>query len=186
MVQEQQPNLGIAKRKAASRLGITGDTHLPSNLEVEKALSDYQSIYYSQKQHSSMLDLMRHAYDAMSFFKPFDPLLVGLIVRGTALPNSPITLHLFTDNVESIALYLMQHKIPFHETEKKLFYSKEHSKFIPCYEITFKDQEFRLMIFSVVERRQAPLSVIDGKPMRRLDQNSVAKLIEDTLSQSDA
>ncbi len=185
MVQEQQPNLGIAKRKAASRLGVTSETNLPSNMEVEKALSDYQSLFYPQKQQTYILHLLRQAHDAMCFFKSFKPFLVGRIISGTALPDAPITLHLFVETVETIMQFLMEHAIPYQETEQKIKYSKESSKVTPCYEITFAEQEFRLMIFSLVERRQAPLSTIDGKPMRRMDLKSVANMIQCNSAESD-
>ena len=58
MAEDGIQDFGFAKRKAARQLGATETDTLPTNLEVEAALREYQSIYQDDE-HAERLFAMR-------------------------------------------------------------------------------------------------------------------------------
>ncbi|KAG1314284.1 hypothetical protein G6F62_013945 [Rhizopus arrhizus] len=90
-----------AKLKAASRLGIHDDASLPRNTEIEDALREYQRLF-SGPQHGNELQRRREAaMRALEFLHGFAPRLAGPVLEGTADANSPVQLHLHSDDPEA-------------------------------------------------------------------------------------
>ena len=56
----------------------------------------------------------------MSLLSDFDPRLVGPVLSGTATPHNDISLHLFADRPESVAIKLLEHGIPHDVIERRL------------------------------------------------------------------
>ena len=94
----------LAKRKAASRLGVR-DLHgnLPTNGEIEAALVERQRIFGGAAHDGNLRRLRGAALDAMRWFAPFEPRLVGPVLVGTATPHTDVQLHVFCDSTERIA-----------------------------------------------------------------------------------
>lgn len=172
MAQEFIEDFRIAKQKAAARLGISSQRDLPSNLEIETALQNYQRLFQKQ---DHLLELRKTAVSAMKLFKKFQPRLVGKVLVGTANPHSAINLHLFTDNPEEIAFFLIDHKMPYQLTERQY---AGISKSYPCYQFIAGNHKVTLTIFSISEIRQAPPDPVSGKPMRRATLTTVLELIK--------
>ena len=57
----------LAKRKAASRLGVFDRGEMPNNLEIEEAMSDYQRLFRADSQPQKLAELRRTAVNAMEF-----------------------------------------------------------------------------------------------------------------------
>src|SRR5690606_18320809 len=82
---------GLAKRKAAERLGATDIAVLPKNTEIEAALTTHHRLFESRTHSSALNDLRETALQAMRLLERFEPRLVGPVLSGTASAYSEIT-----------------------------------------------------------------------------------------------
>jgi hypothetical protein len=167
-----------AKRKAALRLNIPNAKHLPSNEEVEAALRDYLQLFHAQRLSTTLRHLRHIALEAMRFFQAFDPRLVGPVLSGTVTAQSVIQLHVCADTPEEIGLLLAEHHIPYEESDRRLRYGGERQRSYPIYRFTVDTATIELYVLSRESIREAPLSPIDGKPMKRAGIKELAALVQ--------
>ncbi len=172
-----------AKLKAAQRLGIHDDASLPRNREIEDALREYQRLF----QGDSQADALRHRRDAalraLDFFAPFDPRLVGPVLDGTADGNSPVHLHLYTDDAEAVPRFLEDHRIPAETRNRRVRLDRERALDCPVWLFSAEDLSFDLTVLPHAALRQAPLSNVDEKPMRRASAGQLrALLVEEEVA----
>ncbi|KPK40561.1 MAG: hypothetical protein AMJ69_01855 [Gammaproteobacteria bacterium SG8_47] len=167
----------VAKRKAAEQLGAGDSRHLPSNAEIEQALMEYQRVFHAHTQPAHLHHLREVAVDAMTFLAPFAPRLVGPVLNGSADHNSAVNLHVFCDVSEEVGLFLDAHSIPYELGERKLRLSADSSQLYPCYRFVAGDCRLELTVFPIDGQRRAPLSPVDGKPMRRASLDQVSALL---------
>ncbi len=172
-------DFALAKRKAAFHLGLNDALALPSNWEVEQALMDYQRLFQAHHQPKALEERRKLALQSMAFFAPFEPRLVGSVLSGTAGEHSDIQLHLFSDPAEDVALFLMEHRIPYQEGDKRLRIAKDAFKSYPFYRITADRIAIELIVFPRDELPHPPLSPVDGKPMRRASIEAVRRLLRE-------
>jgi len=92
---------------------------------------------------------------------------VGPVLTGTALSHSEVQLHLFTDTPEQVAIALLEHDIPYHSGERQMRYAGDRSNSYPCFVFVAGEVGFEIVAFPTDAVREAPLSPVDGKPMRR-------------------
>ena len=97
---------GLAKRKAAQRLGVREASVLPSNSEIETCVTEWQQIFEPEGHRNRLKELRCLAVDIMTFLSPFEPRLTGSVLTGAITANSPIEIHLFTDAPEEVILKL--------------------------------------------------------------------------------
>jgi len=184
MAEEGFTNHLDAKRKAAERLGIRREQEFPDNNEIEASLSHYQRLFLSQAQAEHIYNKRKTALAAMQMLASFSPRLVGPVLSGTASEHSAITLHLFTDTPEEVSWRLTELAIP-HELEARRQRQNVNSVVsYPCYRFMAGEAEVELVVFPHKELRQAPLSPLDGKPMRRADLAAVESLLTDPTALS--
>ena len=74
----------FAKRKAAERFGVTDGGMLPRNVEIEKALAEYQRLFEGANHDQSLLAQRLAALEVMEYLADFQPRLVGPVLSGTA------------------------------------------------------------------------------------------------------
>jgi hypothetical protein len=172
-----------AKRKAALRLNIPNAKHLPSNEEVEAALRDYLQLFHAQSLSTTLRHLRNIALEAMRFFQAFDPRLVGPVLSGTVTAQSAIQLHVCADTPEEIGLLLAEHHIPYDETDKRLRYGGERQHSCPTYLFTVDSATIELYVLNRESIREAPLSPVDGKPMKRASIKELTALVQRTGSE---
>lgn len=165
-----------AKRKAADRLGLGQFGTLPSNVEVEAALIEHRRIY--DDDHDASLELRRRlALEVMHEMEAFEPRLVGPLLAGTASPDAPANLHLFADSAEDISWFLTERAIDHRSFERRLRMRRDASSSFPGYRFAWQSMTVEATVFSYDGLRQAPLSPVDGKPMRRASIKKVRKLL---------
>lgn len=171
----------VAKNKAAERLGISGNTpNMPRNVEIEAALNEYLRLFHADTQPGELAALRRAACQAMRFFAPFRPRLVGPVLSGTATRDSRVSLHLFAETPEQVALHLLENRIPFDIDERRVRLKADLYRAYPVYRFDADGVAIEAIVFSHTELRQAPLSPVDGKPMRRADLAAVETLLAGT------
>lgn len=177
MVQEGIHDFQLAKSKAATQLGMPNTRNLPSNSEIEAEIMIYQRLFHADTHSTTLRQQRQIALEAMRLLTAFQPRLVGEVLQGTARANSTITLHLFVDNQEEVAFFLINKNIPYELTEKR--YRTNVVINYPCYRFMAGEQTIALVIFKLNDIRWSPPSPIDGKPMKRADIRTVENLLND-------
>ena len=166
-----------AKRKAALQLGIRPDKGLPTNLEVEQALKEYQSLFQNSDQTAQLQVMRNKALHAMRMLTHYQPRLVGPVLSGTATRHTEITIHLVSDEPEQIGLYLNEHAIPFIATEQTVKIGKLEKKDYPAFAFIADQTRILLIVFPERQKNCVPMSTITGKPIRRASISEVEKLL---------
>lgn len=168
----------LAKQKAADRLGVNGRGSLPGNAEIESAVAERLQIF-GREPHADHLRMMRTAaLSAMELLAGFTPRLVGPVLVGTADENSAVNLHVFADSAEAVAMELSDLGVRYRPFERRLKSSRNHVETYAAFEFHHSHSDIQVTVFPVDGIRQAPISPINGKPMRRVDSAAVQQLLE--------
>lgn len=170
-------DFGQAKRKAGARLGITEETGLPSNAEVQDALREHQRLFQADSQPLVLRRLREAAVEALRFFEPYDPRLVGAVLEGTADAHSAVCLHLHADDPAEVLMRLREHGIDFDQQQRRLRLDGTHDLECPVIRFDAGDASIDLTILPYARRRQAPLDRIGGGPMQRAALPAVEALL---------
>jgi hypothetical protein len=167
-----------AKRKAAERFGITDGDVLPKNTEIEAALAEYHRLFGGARHDETLAAQRNAALSAMHLLAEFDPRLVGPVLAGTATEHNDIQLHLFAERAESITIRLMDLGIDHDVVERRVRYGSDRVVAYPGVHFEFDDHVVDATVFPVDGIRQAPVSPVDGKPMRRIDADELEVLLD--------
>jgi hypothetical protein len=169
-----------AKMKAAERLGMSTRGSLPRNAEIELAVSEHLALY-GREAHSDFLFSMRETtLSVMRMLSVFTPRLVGPVLIGTADENSAINLHVFSDSAEAVAAELRSLGHRYRPYERRLKTSRGRGATPETFaglQFEFEGELVEATVFPVDGIRQAPISPIDGKPMKRANENAVRALL---------
>ncbi|MEJ2604660.1 MAG: hypothetical protein P8172_15490 [Gammaproteobacteria bacterium] len=175
-------NYRQAKVKAAERLGFRDRGALPSNAEIETALIEHHRLF-GASDHSELLDTLRRvALDVMHRLAEFRPRLVGPVLAGTAASHSAINLHLFSDAAEDVAFRLDGEQTPYQLYERRLKSRQDRLDTYPGYRFRCGEAVVEATVFPEKGLRQAPISPVDGKPMRRADTRALERLLAEAPS----
>jgi hypothetical protein len=167
----------FAKRKAAERFGVQDGSVLPRNTEIEAALAEYQRLFGGET-HAEVLQAQRYvALEAMRALRDFQPRLVGPVLAGTATEHSDVQIHVFADRAESVALQLMGRGVAYEVGERRIKMNADRVLQQPSLQVEIDAQPVEIVVFPVDGIRQAPVSPVDGKPMRRADIAEVEALV---------
>ena len=166
-----------AKMKAAERLGFATRGSLPGNGEIEQALSEHLQLFHGDSHSGLLQKLRRAALSAMDLLSAFEPRLVGSVLAGTAGIHSTVNLHVFSDSVEQVAEQLHLKQIPNELYERRLKSRRGRAETYAGYRFMYQDASIEATVFPFDGLRQAPISSIDGKPMRRADASSVQAIL---------
>jgi hypothetical protein len=177
MATEGQRNYRAAKQKAALRIGTSSRLALPSNKEVEAALRAYQG-FFGGEQHSRHLEILREtALKVMRALEPFCPRLVGPVLEGTADRHSRVSLHLFNDPPDAVAIHLEEKGLNYHQEERKIRWHDGSHRLIPLLVADADGIAIEMALFNSVDLRQSPPSPVDGKPQKRAPLSEVECLL---------
>ena len=166
-----------AKLKAAQRLGIFDDASLPRNREIEDALRQYQRLFLGEGQATEVRRRREAALRALEFFRDFDPRLVGPVLEGTADANSPVALHVHCDDADAIPRWLGEHGVPAQSRSRHLRLDREREGDYPAWLFAAEDLSFDVTVLPEHVVRQAPLSAIDERPMKRASATQLRDLL---------
>lgn len=168
----------VAKRKAAERFGVTDSAVLPKNIEIETALAEYQRLFGGDSHVESLYAQRTAALEAMRQLVEFEPRLVGAVLSGTATEHSDVQLHLFADRAESVAIKLMDAGIAHEVTERRVKMNAERVLAYPGVRFEIDEQPIEATVFPTDGIRQAPVSPVDGKPMKRANALELEQLLK--------
>ena len=172
-----------AKLKAAERLGIHDDASLPRNREIEEALREYQRLFSGGAQWQAVKVRREAALRALEFFTPFSPRLVGPVLEGTADVNTSVHLHLHDDDADEVPRFLEEHRIPAEARTRHLRLDRERNDDFPVWLFSAEELTFDLTVLPHDTLRQAPLSNVDERPMKRASLVQLRQLLlEDEIA----
>lgn len=166
-----------AKRKAAERLGIFDDACLPRNSEIENALREYQRLFQANTQPSRLQAQREAALRALEFFAAFQPRLVGPVLEGTSDAHTPVSLHLHSEDPMAVRQYLLEHGILARDRTRHIRLDRIRDGEFDAWTFDADGQAFDITVLPHMALRQAPLSAIDAKPMRRASQAQLRQLL---------
>ena len=166
-----------AKLKAAERLGIHDDASLPRNREIEQALREYQRLFAGESQLQAVHLRRQAALRALEFLVDFSPRLVGPVLDGTADTNSPVSLQLHTDDADAVPRFLEEHRVPADARTRHVRLDRKREGDFPVWLFGAEGLTFDLTVLPLEALRQAPLSGVDEKPMRRASLANLQQLI---------
>ena len=171
----------VAKRKAAERFGVLDGAAatLPKNSEIEGALAEYQRLFGGESHLSTLNAQRRAALAAMRCLGEFSPRLVGAVLSGTATEHSEVQLHLFADRAESVMLKLLDRGVAHEVTERRVRFAADHVRAFPAVRFEMEEQSIEATVFPTDGIRQAPVSPVDGRPMRRANALEVEGLLQE-------
>lgn len=176
LIQEQGlRDFRAAKAKAAERLRSAGP--LPSNEEIEQALAERQRIFNGDDHHLHIRNLREAALAVMLSLQEFHARLVGGVLNGNATQHSTIELHVFSDSPEAVGSQLDALEIRYRVTQFRHQFRLRHGLQFPGFSFVEDNFEYAATVFSETQRRAAPLSPVDGRPMQRGSIKDVETLI---------
>lgn len=161
-------DLEHARRKAATKLGISSEAAWPRLSEIEQALREYQLLFASDSQPGALRLRRESALQAMQFLQAFQPRLTGAVLSGVAVGDSPVILHLHCDDPDAVQRFLHEQRIPAEARTWSLRLAGHSSKQLyPGCEFAADGIAFELVVLPEDGLRQPPVSADDGKPLPR-------------------
>ena len=164
-----------AKLKASERLGNSEHGSLPSNFEIEQAITLFQKTFvpnYDQK----LLVERQIAATIMGWLQDYAPYLVGSILESTVGLHAPISIHIFCDTVESVTKKFQYKCVEFKLLERRLKLNNEFV-FLPTISFEFQDYEIEVLVFSLRQQHQQPKSKSQNRSMHRINLKSLKELL---------
>lgn len=167
---------GLAKRKAARQAGAPDSRNLPTNLEIEDALRAYQALYQADEHPEQLQQLRRRALQMMRLLEPFSPHLTGPVLSGSAGRHAEIHLHLYTDDVKELEVFLLNREIPLRTRETRVW-SGDDSWMVPSFLISSQDADYCITVLGTRHRGRPLRMTSDGRPLERATIQSVESLV---------
>ena len=178
MVEEGVQDFSVAKQKVAARLHLPRGQSLPRNEEIQQAIMEYQRLFKQDSHPQTVARLRQIALKTMSFFKDFEPRLVGAVADGSAGEFSPITLHLFTESSETLHLFMINQRLPYDLGNQRISQNNKPAVDLPVYHMAMEGGDIELIVFDKMAIRQPPRDPVTRKTMQRLDIKQLEALIQ--------
>jgi hypothetical protein len=171
-------DFGLAKRKAAERLGVRNAGALPTNAEIQSRLAERLRIFEPDGHPLRLSKLRRLAADVMLDLEPFAPRLVGAVLAGTVTINSGVELHVFADAPELVAATLERDGGALRDCQRRYRFDADTTVQLPGFGFARAGEWVEVIVFPERAAHQAPLSPVDKRPMRRAARSAVLALLE--------
>ncbi len=166
-----------AKAKAAARLGLGRRAHLPDNAEIEAALAERNRIFHGDQLPELLATLRRAAFELMRDLDLYWPRLVGDVLSGNATVHTSVDLHLFSDTTEAVSTSLESLGVSHRSIARRHRLRHDEVEQFPGYRFSVHGCDFASTVFPLRLRGHAPLSPVDGRPMRRAGIRELAELL---------
>ena len=157
----------LAKRKALRQLLLPDSTPLPSNDEIEAALTDHHALFGGD---AHVAALRRQRVEALAWMRrlaAWDPMLVGGVAAGWATEHSEVRLELVADDPKVVEIELAGHGISYGALPAR------EGDATTVLRVESKGVVLRLSIVTPIQRRNRP-----RKPDEpRLNADALAALI---------
>jgi hypothetical protein len=183
MAEDGVHDYAYAKKKAGRQLGITENSVLPTNAEIEEEIRLYHEIYNADEQPQMLAELRQAALATMQLFQRFNPHLTGTVLNGTAGKFAQTEIHLFADSAKEVEMFLLNQQIPYESSEKSYRLSDKPSKekkekvrkTVPVFTLETEYGFIKLSVFDVDDLR---VSTKNTSNSDRLDLAGVQALLK--------
>ena len=167
----------VAKAKAVKRLGLSSSGSLPGNEEIEAALAERTRIFSGEQHHHHVRELRAAALWVMRSLQVFNARLVGSVLSGNATRHSTIDLHVFSDSPEAVGSQLDTLGIAHRSAQFRHQFRSRQGEHFPGFRFAAEEFDYAATVFTETQRRSAPLSPVDGRPMQRGSVRDVENLL---------
>lgn len=189
MAEDGISDFAYAKKKASRQLGVTDNSVMPSNTEIEDELKLYNAIFLSEEQPGNLRELRKNALFTMQMLERFNPYLTGAVLDGTAGIGSETHIHLFADSLKELEMFLLNQDIPFETNEKsyrvmndgKRDKKGDARKRVPVFTLETHTGLIKLSVFEQDGIRVATKRAVDGSNADRAGITEVKALLENSL-----
>jgi len=174
-----------AKRMAAKRLFGKGGKQqmqyrpkdLPSNGEIQEALLKLADFHEGEERSHRLFAMRIVALEAMQELGDFHPRLIGSVRSGHVRKGSDIDLHVFSDEPDLLAHHLDTLQWDYQVDEVSIRKNGENKTYLHYYIEDLFPVE--LTLYPLLDRRFAPRSSTDGKPIVRFKTHQLRDLIQE-------
>jgi len=185
MAEEGVHDYAYAKKKAGRQLGVSENSVLPTNAEIEEEIRLYHEIYNANEQPLELAKLRKTALMTMQLFERFNPHLTGSVLDGTAGKFAQTEIHLFADSAKDVEMFLLNQQIPFESSEKSYRVSDKPSKdkkekvrkTVPVFTLETEYGIQKISVFDVDDMRVAVKRTVDGSNAERADIRDLKALL---------
>jgi len=164
-----------AKLKASERLGNSQHGSLPSNFEIEQAITLFQKTFVLGHEQKLLVE-RQIALNIMERLQVYTPFLVGPVLEGTAGINAPISIHVASDTVESVVERLQDKSVELKFTERRLKLNDDFI-FLPTINFEYQNNEIEVVVFSLRQQYQLPKSKSQNRSMQRINLKGLKELL---------
>ena len=185
MAEDGINDFAYAKKKAGKQLGVSENSVLPTNAEIEDEIRLYHEIYNADEQPLELAKLRQAALLTMQLFEKFKPHLTGSVLDGSAGKFSQTNIYLFADSAKDVEMFLLNQQIPFESSEKSYRVSDKPSKdkkekvrkTVPVFTLETELGLQKLSVFDVDDMRVATKRTGDGSNAERADISDLQALL---------
>lgn len=185
MAEEGAHDYAYAKKKASRQLGVSENSVLPTNAEIENEIRLYHEIYNADDQPLELAKLRKAALITMQLFERFNPHLTGNVLDGTAGKFSQTNIHLFADSAKDVEIFLLSQQIPYESSDKSYRQSDKPSKdkkekvrkIVPVFTLETELGIQKISVFGVDDMRVVTKRTSDGGNAERVDIGDLQTLL---------
>lgn len=155
---------GLAKQKALDSLGLPGNTPLPENQLINRALQAHLALFASDADKHWAEQLEDAAQQASHFLAPFVHYIGGSLASQTAKQEDRLEILLYVDCTEELLWRLQEYNIPYREQERVVRTSRKQEGSYPCFSFVANNIAVSITVFPNSKPRLRPCD-IDGTPL---------------------
>lgn len=174
---EGYTNYRLARQKAGERLGIPARGPAASYQLIETAVIERQRLFGGSAYRERLRTMRRTALSAMHLLRGFGPRLAGSVVSGAIGGGHRVQLHVFSEAPEAVEIYLGDRGIACEQAERRYRLANGRDEDVPLCRFEADGVGVDIAVFEHETGGKVPLSLVDGKPMKRLDAGQVRALI---------
>jgi len=164
-----------AKERAISMLGLSSNSHLPSNKKIKECIAQLTASQLGHEEVKRRVREMREiALELMEVIEDADPFLIGSTLTGQIRNSSDIDLHAYSNDYQCIQNQLVDWG--YEDIDVELVDNRKgrfiHLKWFE------RNYPVEITIYPWSWRDVIPYSSVTGKPMKRADTAAVRALLK--------
>ncbi len=139
-------------------------------------LEDFDPIKQEARlQHLRML--RQKAYKTMQLLKDFSPKLTGMVLDGSATFHTHIRLHAFASKPEEVIIFLVNHRIPYDESEQRVLLMDKRFISFPMFYFYLAETAIEITVFPEDSPKYFTRCPTTGERMPRAGLDEVGALM---------
>jgi len=177
MAEEGVLDFHAAKRKAVERLNLPEARHLPSNQEIEQALAEHLQLFHARQLATDSAPPAQSGGEGHATTGTLRTAPGGLVTLRECHPVFRNPAACDRRHPGNRGIFLARTRYSYEETSKRLRFSGDRSEMVPVYGFLAEDTAIEVSVLHPKVAREAPLSPVDSRPMKRATLKEVESLI---------